>query len=284
MNEELLFKSLEQIGLLADRGVSPVSFRGTKKICFSGGEPFLFYDLLKSGLAKAKELGFSTEVCTNGFWGNWADSRITDALQTLPLDCLTISTDYFHEKFVSDSAILNLMKFVKRSGVKCTIRIGETSDAAASDFIVKMGAYKYMTNLVIYPFMKIGRAASMGGEKFFRLRDVSEAKCPARGSVAVRFDGEVFFCAGPAWTNDAMSFGNIADASLSDILNGERAKEFSSVFAQKGALSKAARIAGSLCVSGLPDRCAGACEICLALFSDRQKREAVLKGMSKLKA
>jgi hypothetical protein len=173
------------------------------------------------------------------------------------------------------------MKFIKGSNVRCTLRIGETTNATSDDFILKMGAYKYMTNTVIHPFMKIGRAGSMAEGDFFRLIDAKKTKCPSGKSLTIRFDGEVFLCGGPAWTKDSMSFGNIRDSSLSDILNGDRAKKFSSALGQKGVFEKISRIAGDSGGVDLPDapeKCSGACELCLALFSDAEKLAAALNS------
>jgi MoaA/NifB/PqqE/SkfB family radical SAM enzyme len=259
MSEELLFGALEQIKSFDSPDGGKV-----KNICFTGGEPFLFYYLVKSGVVRAKELGFSTEVCTNGFWGNLPDDQISERLDGLPIDRITISTDYFHDKFVPEPVIYNLMRFVKGRNVRCTLRIGETPDAAADRFIVKVGAYKYMTNLVIHPFMRIGRAESIREENFFRPPDVNNARCPAGECFTIRFDGEVFPCGGPIWAYDALSCGNLSNDSLSDILNSGIAKEFSLITEGKtmpGQVAKNARIAD------LPDKCSGACEICLTLFS-----------------
>jgi MoaA/NifB/PqqE/SkfB family radical SAM enzyme len=259
MSEELLLGALERIESFDSPDGGKV-----KNVSFTGGEPFLFYDLLKSGVTRAKALGFSTEVHTNGFWGAEPDEQISEKLDGLPLDRIVISTDRFHEKFVPEPVIYNLMRFVKGRNVKCTLRIGETPGAAADRFIVKMGAYKYMTNLVIHPFMRIGRAESIGEDNFFRLRDVKNARCPAGEWFTIRFDGEVFPCGGPIWANDAFSCGNLSDNSLSDILNGGRAKEFSLITEGKATPGQTAENAR---IAGLPGKCSEACEICLPLFS-----------------
>jgi pyruvate-formate lyase-activating enzyme len=81
MSEELLSDALTQI-----KNLGLPAGDGAKTICFSGGEPFLFYELLKSGVAKAKEMGFSTEAHTNGFWGAETGERISEMLGNLALD------------------------------------------------------------------------------------------------------------------------------------------------------------------------------------------------------
>ena len=43
---------------------------GLKEICFTGGEPLLYMDLVETGSAFAKGLGLKSAVYTNGFWGS----------------------------------------------------------------------------------------------------------------------------------------------------------------------------------------------------------------------
>lgn len=68
------------------------------EIYFEGGEPFLYYPILLEGVSRAKKLGFSVGIVTNGYWAN----RVEDAwhwLQPLVgagLDRLEFSLDDYH--------------------------------------------------------------------------------------------------------------------------------------------------------------------------------------------
>ncbi|MGW8369843.1 MAG: radical SAM protein [Gammaproteobacteria bacterium] len=66
-------------------------------IYFEGGEAFLFYAILRSGVLRAKKKGFKVGIVTNAYWANSED----DALEWLrPLagsvDDLSISSDSYH--------------------------------------------------------------------------------------------------------------------------------------------------------------------------------------------
>jgi len=66
-------------------------------IYFEGGEAFLYYAILESGVLRAKQRGFKVGVVTNGYWANSED----DALEWLrpfagSIDDLSISRDGYH--------------------------------------------------------------------------------------------------------------------------------------------------------------------------------------------
>ena len=69
--------------LMADVIDQAEGIDGLKYIGFSGGEPFLYYDLIRDGLARAKAKGFATSVATNGFWGAWPDDVLFKRLSAL---------------------------------------------------------------------------------------------------------------------------------------------------------------------------------------------------------
>lgn len=66
-------------------------------IYFEGGEAFLYYQMLRTGIRLAKECGFNVGVVTNAFWA----TSDTDAAQWLQpvaglVDELSISSDAYH--------------------------------------------------------------------------------------------------------------------------------------------------------------------------------------------
>ncbi|MDJ0794622.1 MAG: hypothetical protein QNI98_10280, partial [Woeseiaceae bacterium] len=71
---------------------------GTVKwIYFEGGEAFLYYPVLLSGVRKAKERGFHVGIVTNAYWAN-ADIDATEWLQPFAglVDDLSVSSDAYH--------------------------------------------------------------------------------------------------------------------------------------------------------------------------------------------
>jgi len=70
---------------------------GVTSIYFEGGEPFLYYAVLKEAVRKAAGMGFSVGIVSNGYWAN----SVSDAMEWLRpfvglVEDLSISNDFFH--------------------------------------------------------------------------------------------------------------------------------------------------------------------------------------------
>ena len=72
-----------------DRILAEATRLGTIEwIYFEGGEAFLFYAILKSGVLRAKEQGFKVGIVSNAYWANSEN----DALEWLPDSLASLST------------------------------------------------------------------------------------------------------------------------------------------------------------------------------------------------
>ena len=97
-----------------------------QQIGFTGGEVFLYPDLLTKGLNHAKELGFMTSVATNGFWGSWSDEKIDAVLSAAKPDAIFFSFDMFHGEYVKPEFIERAVNACKRNNIQnVEIAIGE---------------------------------------------------------------------------------------------------------------------------------------------------------------
>src|SRR3972149_11576276 len=69
-----------------------------KTIFYEGGEPFLYYPLLVSGVRRAAGLGFATGIVSNGYWATTKeDAQIwLPPLAEAGLEILQISSDLLH--------------------------------------------------------------------------------------------------------------------------------------------------------------------------------------------
>jgi MoaA/NifB/PqqE/SkfB family radical SAM enzyme len=70
---------------------------GVTSIYFEGGEPFLFYAILKEAVHKAADMGFSVGIVSNAYWAN----SVADAEEWLHpfvgrLSDLSVSSDLYH--------------------------------------------------------------------------------------------------------------------------------------------------------------------------------------------
>jgi hypothetical protein len=72
-----------------------------KWIYFEGGEAFLYYQIMRTGIRLAKECGFNVGIVTNAYWAT-ADTDATEWLKPLAgsVDDLSISSDAYHGSLV----------------------------------------------------------------------------------------------------------------------------------------------------------------------------------------
>lgn len=84
-----------------------------------GGEPFLYFEVLKEILKKAKELKVPQRwVITNGYWAKTkaiAEKKL-DELKKSGLSCITFSADAFHQEYIPLETV--------RTGIEAATRIG----------------------------------------------------------------------------------------------------------------------------------------------------------------
>ncbi|MCP4722066.1 MAG: radical SAM protein [Desulfobacteraceae bacterium] len=85
-------------------------------IFFEGGEPFLYYPLLKKSIALANKAGFKTGVVTNAYPANTVeDARLwLEPLQKAGLDLLSISNDEFHHGDDPDNPAATALETAKK--------------------------------------------------------------------------------------------------------------------------------------------------------------------------
>ena len=83
--------------------LTQIKYAGAQWASFTGGEPFLEYDLLHQLIRFASNLDLKTETVTNCFWGNNV-AKAKENLEPLVdagLDVLNISIDDFHQEHIS---------------------------------------------------------------------------------------------------------------------------------------------------------------------------------------
>lgn len=81
-------------------------------IYFIAGEPFLNWQWMKAKfLPWARKYNAKYMISTNGFWGK--NSSFIEDVVAEKVQNITLSTDYWHQKFVPLSSIFNILRRVK---------------------------------------------------------------------------------------------------------------------------------------------------------------------------
>lgn len=244
---------------------------GISRIGFSGGESMLCPDLLFSGLAKAKEAGMRTSLTSNGFWGedDIMCRRTLNTFRTLGLDSLTISVDHYHLEYVPLSAIINIIRNSRSTGIPLTLAVGDSLEGKrAIDILQDLGADAYTTNLILYPFMPVGRGCEIPDTAIYQLPYDPEWKCHNNNHLAILYDGSVYPCCSQAVYGSALSIGNIREQALSDIAKKYAGKCIFSTLRRRG-LDWFVKIAVERFGMELPDHFHSPCQLCNRLFTDK---------------
>ena len=184
-------------------------------IYFEGGEAFLYYAILRSGVLRAKQQGFKVGIVTNAYWANSEDDA-TEWLRPLAglIDDLSISSDSYHGEsagyvnpVIARAAALQLDIPVD------FIRVAEpgTSDAAG---MLPPGES---------PVLFRGRAAELLASKVPPTPWQQFTTCPwedLRNPQRVHVDpfGHLHICQG-------ISIGNLLERPLAEIMAGFRPDE-----------------------------------------------------------
>lgn len=209
IDEELMLQAINQTKELGD----------IDYICFSGGEPFLYFDLLKKGLKYAKDKGFMTAVATNGYWGRWPEDERKDRIKELNVDLIRISTDEYHLQYISEKDINSAIETVRTLNLDLIVGIGETvSGKSCGEYFKTLGTYKYPLSFYTYAFERSGRAKGMPIDNFYITDKVSYSS----DILSIRYDGEVFLGKNQVKNENDFSVGNIKVKSLVEILSKER--------------------------------------------------------------
>ena len=163
-------------------------------IYFEGGEAFLYYQSLRSGIRKAKERGFKVGIVTNAYWA----TSDTDAMEWLtPLagsvDDFSISSDAYHGSDIG----LNHPEIARRAAHKLGIPV-EFICVDESDVLYR------------------GRAAELLASRIEAKHWKQFTECPwenLRQPERVHVDpfGNLHICQG-------ISIGNMLERPLADIM------------------------------------------------------------------
>jgi MoaA/NifB/PqqE/SkfB family radical SAM enzyme len=194
-------------------------------IAFSGGEPFLHYDLLKNlGKFIQKHIGYKLNISTNGFWATSPKRARTvlGELAGLGLVSLLFSVDDFHSEYIGLKRVETGVKEAVRLGIACHLQCIETRSSRKIDWYRENMDIPDDEKLVKWsanPCDPIGRAnRSIPPEELIRNWKNKPDKCTMFMIRMVSLEGEVYNCCGSA--NMALpSAGNAFHEPLPDIIH-----------------------------------------------------------------
>jgi MoaA/NifB/PqqE/SkfB family radical SAM enzyme len=207
---------------------------GARWVSFTGGEPFLEYDLLHQLIRFASVLNLKSETVTNCFWGETVakSKEHLEPLVDAGLDVLNISVDDFHQEHISLDNIKNCYQAAVDLGVKIVILVvthyhsvlnkDKIKEVLKDDHIQVLGSKKVgdaHALLIETPFYPIGRGASIDQDLLILGQSNIVGSCKeVLCDVGIDPSGIVYPCCGPLSCLSSMSIGNLNESSLDEIL------------------------------------------------------------------
>ena len=236
MSCESTSKEALPLGLIKDIIKQAMSQHHIKHISFSGGDPFLRYSDLLQALDYAKSNGFETSCFTNALWCNEYE-KTKDYLKRLEnsgLDILRISLDHQHDRYLNINRYKNLLEALKETKIKSYINVGilNTPDDKSFELLNELKEYILNHEIIIFPFMRLGKAEKMPQEMFFCSINKYDLRCPRNPILGIRADGSVYAC--DMCPNNITPVGNVYQNSLHDIINKTRLDKFHRLVIKKG--------------------------------------------------
>ena len=183
-----------------------------KWIYFEGGEAFLYYQIMRTGIRLAKECGFKVGIVSNAYWAT-ADTDAIEWLKPLAgsVDDLSISSDAYHGSHVG----LNHPEIARRAAQQLNIPVDFISVAKpeAADVPGAAGQMPAGESAVLYR----GRAAELLASRVEAKPWEQFTECPwedLRQPERVHVDpfGYLHICQG-------ISIGNLLERPLTEIMS-----------------------------------------------------------------
>jgi MoaA/NifB/PqqE/SkfB family radical SAM enzyme len=191
-------------------------------IDFTGGEPILAGDFVRTVSAAARDCGMSCGIVTSAHWATneFSARKLIDSFKDI--ENWDISTDIYHLDFVPLERVKLAFKLLTESGHPPLIRIAYHEPMTQSDAVLIDEVYKFAGQRIAFqPVGPVGRAAEI-----FQYAPVSgdtwdHTPCPTTGPL-VQSDGLVAPCCAPLSHEDynhPLRLGNAFNEPLTTIVD-----------------------------------------------------------------
>lgn len=161
---------------------------GFESVEFTGGEPFLYPELLEEGARAAREEKLGVVVATNGFWGGWDEEKIVNMLKAVKPNWVNVSTDFFHSKYVPVEHVVRVVQACAYLDISYRLLVADMEGAySAGRYIHSLGSKVFSIGSHIYPVRRCGRALNLPEAWFLPTRQTDNM-------MSVFYDGNVYLC------------------------------------------------------------------------------------------
>jgi MoaA/NifB/PqqE/SkfB family radical SAM enzyme len=204
-------------------------------ISLTGGEPFLYPELLEASVRYASEKGLRTECVTNCHWAG-TEQEAEEALGKIVeagLDVINMSVDDFHQRHIHFEKVGNCYRAAKSLGLKVVVMCAAARSSAlrANEVKILMGdgdiqilragepRPKAQAIIIEDPFIPVGRGAEIPEEEWLIGENPVGGPCKlALRDIGMSPSGGVLPCCSAASLVEKAHLGNAREESLTEIL------------------------------------------------------------------
>lgn len=181
------------------RGYLEALRKYSPEVCFTGGEPMLYFNEVVELTAEATEMGLRPTMVTGAGWVSLdkpyiARERI-ERLADAGMKKICVSWDQYHEQFSPREKAQLVVDLVTESGMECAVRgvIPSTCDwrTQAAPWEGKPVDYEPVK------LIKLGAAKALPSDQFYWEEQMPRGVCSIVLTPVVEPDGMVYACCGP---------------------------------------------------------------------------------------
>jgi MoaA/NifB/PqqE/SkfB family radical SAM enzyme len=196
-------------------------------VCFTGGEPMLYYNEIVPLVRYAHSLGLRVTLVTGAGWVSQKKPEIARerirGLREAGLTALCVSWDIYHEEFCRPENALLVIDTAREIGLEVSVRGVHPADGVKPEIEQKLVTINVRYEKV--PVIKLGRAETLPDSHFLFSDSVARGGCGTVLSPTIEPDGSVYACCGPSRGSQRSSplvLGNVNRESLASILTRGR--------------------------------------------------------------
>ncbi len=243
-------------------------------IHFTGGEAFLYYDMLLILVELCNKIGKKATVITNAFWAKdeYTSCQKLYQLKEAGLYAIGVSYDQYHAEFVPAEYIRNVIRVAKKVGLKPSIQVTIAEKSKNGYWLDELGCDLVDVIVNFIACDNVGRAQDyISEDAYIRRTKPHGCVCRKGGVFSVLFDGTVWPCCSPVVYHTDLCIGNIYNElhTVNDALEGMQKNPVLKVLRNKG-FDYFLDIIKKNRLFEIPNEIISSCELCRMLFSNNQ--------------
>ena len=253
-------------------------------LSLTGGEIFYYYDKLLDLVNQAKCLNGYTSLVTNCFWGGNKKvvfKKLTE-LKQIGLRYLGISSDYYHEEYISIENVKNVVSVACELGINCEIRSVASKQSRLYTQVEKLKDINpWFVRFIELPLVPEGRALQIEKDNFLYSKEIPKGKCPAP-TLTINFNGDAMVCCNGGGMFKYLQVGCIRDYCYETILYRYKSYPIINYLINNGPYGCLKLLDTKNRKRFLSDRYVNECDLCMKLFSDKYISDVIYKRINDL--